>query len=87
MKISWVEYKAIAARDVELNGAIIYRGQGLSTWGLVSSVHRTALVRSIPDLKGYADYMLPQVHDVLENWAGRSWDLRVPRKIAAVKVQ
>lgn len=78
MKISWPEYKAIAASDLELNGAMIYRGQRLSTWGLVSSVHRTALVRSIPDLKGYADYMLPRVHDALEAWVGRSWDLKHP---------
>ncbi|MDP2135449.1 MAG: FRG domain-containing protein [Sulfuritalea sp.] len=78
MKVSWAEYKAIAALDLELNGAKIYRGQRLSSWGLVSSVHRTALVRSIPDLKGYADYMLPQVHDALEAWVGRSWDLKHP---------
>ena len=76
MKVSWAEYKAIAGRDIELNGAVIYRGQRLSSWGLVSSVHRTALVRSIPDLKGYADYMLPRVHDALEAWVGRSWDLK-----------
>lgn len=76
MKVSWVEYKAIAGRDIELNGAVIYRGQRLSSWGLVSSVHRTALVRSIPELKGYADYMLPRVHDALEAWVGRSWDLK-----------
>lgn len=76
MKISWSEYKAIAGRDIELNGAVIYRGQRLSSWGLVSSVHRTALVSSIPELKGYADYMLPRVHDALEAWVGRSWDLK-----------
>jgi hypothetical protein len=76
MKVSWTEYKAIAGRDIELNGAVIYRGQRLSSWGLVSSVHRTALVRSIPELKGYADYMLPRVHDALEAWVGRSWDLK-----------
>ncbi|WP_215731676.1 FRG domain-containing protein [Methylomicrobium agile] len=76
MKISWAEYKAIATSDLELDGAVIYRGQRLASWGLVSSVHRTALVRSIPDLKGYADYMLPRVHDALEAWVGRSWDLK-----------
>ncbi len=76
MRVSWAEYKAIAGRDIELNGAVIYRGQRLSSWGLVSSVHRTALVRSIPELKGYADYMLPRVHDALEAWVGRSWDLK-----------
>jgi hypothetical protein len=76
MKVTWSEYKAIAGRDIELNGAVIYRGQSLSSWGLVSSVHRTALVRSIQELKGYADYMLPRVHDALEAWVGRSWDLK-----------
>lgn len=76
MKVSWAEYKAIAGNDLELNGAVIYRGQRLSSWGLVSSVHRTALVRSIPELKMYADCMLPPVHDALEAWVGRSWDLK-----------
>lgn len=75
MKVSWAEYKSIAASDLELNGAMIYRGQRISTWGLVSSVHRTALVRSIPELNDYANYMLPRVHDALEAWVGRSWDL------------
>lgn len=76
MKVSWAEYKQIAADDLELDGAMVYRGQRSSSWGLVSSVHRTALVRSIPDLKGYADYALPQVHDAIESWIGRSWDLK-----------
>lgn len=78
MKVSWAEYKALAASDLEKDGAIIYRGQRLSSWGLVSSVHRTALVRSIPDLKNYADFMLPRVHDALEAWVGRSWNLKDP---------
>jgi hypothetical protein len=76
MKVSWAEYKRIVADDLDLNGAVIYRGQRMASWGLVSSVHGTALVRSIPELKGYADYMLPQVHDALEAWVGRSWDLK-----------
>lgn len=75
MQISWSEYKAQAAIDLESDGALIYRGQRLASWGLTSTVHRTALVQSIPDLKGYADYMLPQVHDALEAWVGRSWKL------------
>jgi FRG domain len=82
MRISWADFKAIAARDIELNGAMVYRGQRLASWGLVSSVHRTALVRSIPDLKGYADDMLPQVHDAVEAWVGRSWDLKNPLGLA-----
>jgi len=76
MRVSWSEFKAAAARDIDLNGAMIYRGQRQTTWGLVSSVHRTALVRSISELKGYADFMLPQVHDAVEAWVGRSWDLK-----------
>lgn len=76
VKITWSEYKAIAAKDLEMNGAMIYRGQRLTSWGLVSSLHRTALVRSISQLKNYADHMLPQVHDSLEAWVGRSWDLK-----------
>lgn len=76
MKLSWSEFKVQAASDVESNGAFIYRGQRDASWGLVSTVHRTPLVRSIPDLKGYADFMLPQVHDALEAWVGRSWDLK-----------
>ena len=76
MKVSWTQYKQIAADDLELDGAVIYRGQRSASWGLVSSVHRTALVRSILELKGYADYMLPQVHDAVEAWTGRSWDLK-----------
>ncbi len=76
MRVSWSEFKAIAAHDIELNGAMIYRGQRLASWGLTSSVHRTALVRSIPELKGYADYMLPLVHDAVEAWIGRSWNLK-----------
>ena len=76
MRVTWSEFKALAARDIELDGAMIYRGQRQASWGLVSSVHRTALVRSISELKGYADFMLPQVHDAVEAWVGRSWDLK-----------
>jgi hypothetical protein len=76
MKLSWSEFKVQAAADLESNGAFIYRGQRDVRWGLVSTVHRTPLVRSIPELKGYADFMLPQVHDALEAWVGRSWDLK-----------
>ena len=76
MRVSWSEYKQISANDLELDGAIIYRGQRAASWGLVSSLHRTALVRTIPQLKGYADYMLPLVHEAIESWIGRSWNLQ-----------
>ena len=75
MQISWNEFKARASEDLGSDGAFIYRGQRIASWGLTSTLHRTALVRSIPDLKGYADFMLPQVHEALEAWVGRSWDL------------
>ena len=75
MRISWSEYKVQAGIDLESAGALVYRGQRSTSWGLTSTLHRTALVQSIPDLKSYADFMLPMVHDALEAWAGRSWKL------------
>ncbi len=75
MELSWSEFKIQAANDLESDGSFIYRGQRDASWGLVSTLHRTSLVKSIPNLKGYADFMLPQVHDALEAWVGRSWDL------------
>lgn len=75
MELSWSEYKALASKDLEAYGAFIYRGQRLAAWRLTSTVHRTALVRSLPDMKGYIDYMLPRVHEAVEAWIGRSWDL------------
>jgi FRG domain len=75
VKISWSEFKAKASSDLELNGAIIYRGQRNASWKLTSTVHRTALVQNIPQLKTYADRMLPPVHDALEAWVGRRWNL------------
>ena len=75
MKISWSDFKAKASSDLESDGAVIYRGQRNASWGLTSPVHRTALVQNIPQLKGYSDFMLPRVHDALEAWVGRSWNL------------
>lgn len=75
MQISWNEFKAQASANLTSDDAFIYRGQRLASWGLTSTVHRTALVRSIPDLKRYTDFMLPRVHDALEAWVGRSWNL------------
>jgi hypothetical protein len=76
MKVTWSRYKEIASQHLEADGVFIYRGQRLTSWGLKSTVHRTALVRTIPDLKGYVDHMLPLVHDALESWLGRSWNLQ-----------
>lgn len=75
MQLSWNEYKALVSADLDSDCTFIYRGQRVATWGLTSTLHRTSLVRSIPDLKGYADFMLPEVHDALEAWVGRSWNL------------
>jgi len=82
MKLSWNQFKTQASADLDTDGAFIYRGQRDSSWGLTSTVHRTALVRSIQDMKGYADFMLPQVHEALEAWVGRSWDLANPLGLA-----
>jgi hypothetical protein len=82
MELSWSEYKAQASLDLDSYGAYIYRGQRVAAWGLTSTVHRTALVRSIPDIAGYVNYMLPRVHDAVEGWTGRSWDLSKPFGLA-----
>ena len=76
MLISWNEYKSQASEDLSSDGALIYRGQRLSSWKLTSSLHRTTLVRSMTALKAYADSILPLFHDALEAWVGRSWDLK-----------
>lgn len=75
MRISWNDYKVQAGVDLESDGAFIYRGQRSTSWGLTSTLHRTAIVQSIPELKTYADFMLPTVHDAIEAWVGRSWKL------------
>jgi hypothetical protein len=73
--VSWAEYKHIAARDLERAGAFVYRGQRDPEWRLTSSVHRTSMVRTIDDIPGYTNYILPLVHDQIEAWVGRRWDL------------
>ena len=82
MEVSWSEYKNQASLDLDSYGAYIYRGQRVATWGLTSTVHCTALVRSIQDVTGYVNYMLPRVHDAVEGWTGRSWDLSKPFGLA-----
>jgi hypothetical protein len=82
MELSWSEYKAQASADLDSYGAYIYRGQRVAAWRLTSTVHRTALVRSIPDIAGYVNHMIPQVHDAVEGWTGRSWDLSKPLGLA-----
>lgn len=76
MKISWADYTDIVAADMALDEAVIYRGQRSTSWPLVSSLHRTTLVGSAFDLKGYADVIVPRIHDALATSPGRSWDLK-----------
>lgn len=82
MKLSWNEYKAQASSDLSADGAYIYRGQRDAGWGLTTTLHRTALVGTMHDIKSYADYVLPQVHEALEAWVGRSWNLADPLGLA-----
>jgi hypothetical protein len=76
MKLSWDEYKAHASSDLSTDGAYIYRGQRDFTWGLTTTLHRTSLVRNIADVGWYANIILPQVHEAIEAWSGRSWNLQ-----------
>lgn len=75
MRVSWAEYKALMQADFDLDGALIYRGQRSASWGLISSLHRTTLIRSIQDVNQYATFVLPKVHEAIEAWTGRSWNL------------
>jgi hypothetical protein len=78
MKLSWNEFKSQASSDLSSDGAYIYRGQRDVNWGLTTTLHRTPLVREIQDVKTYADVIIPQVHEALEAWVGRSWNLLDP---------
>jgi hypothetical protein len=39
-------------------------------------------VQSIQDLKSYADFVLPHVHEAVEAWVGRGWTLTDPLGLA-----
>lgn len=39
-------------------------------------------MHTIEDIKTYADVFLPQVHEAIEAWLGRSWDLANPLGMA-----
>ena len=82
MQLSWNEYKARASEDLASDGAFIYRGQRDARWSLKTTLHRTALVSTVRDIKTYADVVLPQVHEAIEAWVGRSWDLTNPLGMA-----
>ena len=80
--VTWDEYKAQASADLWASGAYIYRGQRDSAWALRPTLYRTSLVRSYEELKVYADYVLPQVHEKVEAWVGRAWNLSEPTGLA-----
>lgn len=82
MQITWDEYKTKASADLAADGAFVYRGQRDAVWSLATTVHRTGIVQSFTDLKTYADVVLPQVHEAIETWAGRSWNLADPLGLA-----
>ena len=75
MKITWDEYKAKVSADLGEDEAFVYRGQRDSSWKLATTVHRTGIVQSIPDLKIYVDLVIPKVHEAIEAWSGKSWNL------------
>jgi FRG domain-containing protein len=74
-RLSWVEFKTQASSDIEQAGAFVFRGQRDPAWQLISSVHRTSIVQTINDIPGYVNWVLPTVHDAVEAWTGRHWDL------------
>lgn len=80
--ISWDEYKQLVSRDLLQNGVFVYRGQRDSSWSLRTTLHRTAIVRSITEHKQYADIVIPRVHEAIEAWAGKSWNLADPLGLA-----
>lgn len=80
--LTWDEFKQQVGRDLLQNGAYVYRGQRDSSWNLRTTLHRTTIVRSIPDHKQYADFILPRVHEALEAWAGKAWNLADPLGLA-----
>ncbi len=82
MRLTWEEYKRRAAEDLTADGAFVYRGQRDSSWVLASTLHRTTIVRSLQDIKNYADFVLPQVYEALEAWTGRKWNLKDSLELA-----
>lgn len=75
MNITWNKFKEIASGDVSEDGAYIYRGQSDAIWTLKSSLFRTDIVSKPSDMVGYVNYILPQVHEPVEAWSGRTWNL------------
>jgi hypothetical protein len=75
MQITWDEYKTKISTNLSGDGEFVYRGQRDSIWSLATTVHRMGIVQSFADLKTYADVVVPQVHEAIEAWAGRNWNL------------
>lgn len=73
--LTWDEYTQHVRQDLLQNGAFAYRGQRDAAWTLRTTLHRTTIVGSIADHKSYADLVVPRVHEAIEAWAGKSWNL------------
>jgi hypothetical protein len=73
--ITWADFKLQVSLDLATPGAFIYRGQRNSAWTLKSTLHRTEIFAETSKSKPYFDVLLPRVHEAMETWTGRSWDL------------
>jgi hypothetical protein len=82
MKIDWNAFKAIASADLSAHGDYIYRGQRDGRWSLRTSIHRTSIVRSASDIAAFPNVILPLVHEAIEGWTGRRWNLSDPLELA-----
>ncbi len=80
--IGWMDFKLLAAHQLAQNGAYIYRGQRDSTWTLVTSLHRTAIVRNPQEVVKYINNILPLVLDPVSAWSNKVWDLASPLGLA-----
>ncbi|MBI2398906.1 MAG: FRG domain-containing protein [Xanthomonadales bacterium] len=81
-KIDWNAFKAIASADLSADGAYIYRGQRDALWTLKTSIHRTSIVQSPSDIAAFPNVVLPIVHEAIESWTGRKWNLSDPLELA-----
>lgn len=82
MKCSWTEFKQHASNDILAGGGKIYRGQANAEWKLETSLHRSGFVNDQPDLDVYSNIVVPFVHEAVEAWTGKSWNLVDPQGLA-----